>query len=369
MAGLAWTTTARWRPSWRRSTRSSGSSPPPTAMSSSPTSTASARPSSAGRPPRWRSVIETFGAAGINAIADAGQPRVPHLDRRAGQRAAARRAAPAGRARRRDAADRRQRQRGVLPDGRRRRTRCIELLGRQVASPVQFVKGLQTLYDGGCARVRRGRSEEGAARLRRGRPRRARRRRRACSPTTPSSATCRRSTRRCAACTRPGSASRRGAVAASARSRTDDPAQPTRPACDRSVPSRRRTTRLRRARLGRDRRHHRARPRAARRRSGADGRRPASRWSSPVPRSACPAPTRLRRRQRRPDPRRQQFIDAIPHAAAPAHARQEHHPAGQARGRASPAFETIDDEAEVIKLAGRAGALDLVAEFGIDAGA
>ena len=54
----------------------------------------------------------------------------------------------------------------------------VDILGRQVASPVQFVKGLQTLYDGGCARVRRGRPEEGAARVRRGRPRRARRLRR-----------------------------------------------------------------------------------------------------------------------------------------------------------------------------------------------
>ncbi len=58
--------------------------------------------------------------------------------------------------------------------------------GRQVAAPVQFVKGLRTLYDAGRARLRRGRPQEGTAGLRR---RRARRRRVLASPpTTPSSA-------------------------------------------------------------------------------------------------------------------------------------------------------------------------------------
>ena len=46
----------------------------------------------------------------------------------------------------------------------------IDLLGRQIASPVQFVKGLCTLYDAGCPGLRRGRSEAGAPRIRRGGP-------------------------------------------------------------------------------------------------------------------------------------------------------------------------------------------------------
>ena len=43
----------------------------------------------------------------------------------------------------------------------------LDILGRQVASPVQFVKGLQTLYDGRGAGIHRGRAEEGTAGLRR----------------------------------------------------------------------------------------------------------------------------------------------------------------------------------------------------------
>ena len=39
----------------------------------------------------------------------------------------------------------------------------LDLLGRQVASPVQFVKGLRTLYDAGRAGLRRSRAQEGAA--------------------------------------------------------------------------------------------------------------------------------------------------------------------------------------------------------------
>ena len=89
---------------------------------------------------------------------------------------------------------------GVVPQ-------MLDILAQQVASPVQFVKGLQTLYDAG-ARVF---VEVGPKKALQGfvddvLGDRSRRRRR-CSPTIRSSATSCRSTRRCAACTRPGSAS------------------------------------------------------------------------------------------------------------------------------------------------------------------
>ena len=63
--------------------------------------------------------------------------------------------------------------------------------------------------------------------------------------------------------------------------------------------------------------------------------------------------------------RGQQFIDVIP-PDAPRDARQAHHPAGQERPTATPVFETIEGEADVIKLAGRSGPLDAVEEFGLD---
>ena len=45
---------------------------------------------------------------------------------------------------------RRQRGRRALPDRRGVEAQIVDILGRQVASPVQFVKGLQTLYDAGA---------------------------------------------------------------------------------------------------------------------------------------------------------------------------------------------------------------------------
>ena len=65
----------------------------------------------------------------------------------------------------------------------------LDLLGRQVASPVQFVRGLHTLYDAGARVFVEVGPEEGAARLRRGRPRASTTTCSRCSPTTPSSAT------------------------------------------------------------------------------------------------------------------------------------------------------------------------------------
>ena len=62
----------------------------------------------------------------------------------------------------------------------------------------------------------------------------------------------------------------------------------------------------------------------------------------------------------------QQFIDAIPH-----HFRQQmvdlHITRLVKRESGDPTFETIDDEAEVVKLAGRHAPLDLVEQFGVDA--
>ena len=66
------------------------------------------------------------------------------------------------------------------PAGADRRDHAGRSLGRQIASPVQFVKGLQHALRRRSPGLRRGRTQEGPARLRRGRPGlRARRRRRA----------------------------------------------------------------------------------------------------------------------------------------------------------------------------------------------
>ena len=117
-----------------------------TAMSSSPTSTATRRPSSAAPRLRW-SVCRAVPAAGLTAV------RIPvsHAFHTASSRPPANRCATscgdwtcsAG------AADRRQRQRRVLPEH-ADVDAIVDILGRQVASPVQFVKGLHTLYDAGA---------------------------------------------------------------------------------------------------------------------------------------------------------------------------------------------------------------------------
>ena len=90
------------------------------------------------------------GAGGrVHGRAPAGEPRVPHrivapaseplrqvLERLRLQ-------APA-------LPDRRQRERRVLPVGPGRERAMLDILARQVASPVQFVKGLETLYAAGA---------------------------------------------------------------------------------------------------------------------------------------------------------------------------------------------------------------------------
>ena len=105
----------------------------------------------------------------LHGAADSGQPRVPHLDRRAGQRAA-----EGGRCADSTctphAADRRQRDGRVLPRGRRRRDD-----GRHPRPPGRITgavrQGPAHAVRRWCAGVRRGRPEEGAARVRRRRVR------------------------------------------------------------------------------------------------------------------------------------------------------------------------------------------------------
>ncbi|MGB9303523.1 MAG: acyltransferase domain-containing protein, partial [Mycobacterium sp.] len=62
----------------------------------------------------------------------------------------------------------------------------------------------------------------------------------------------------------------------------------------------------------------------------------------------------------------QQFIDTIPHRLRRAMV-DRHITRLVKRASGDPTFETIDNEAEVIKLAGRGAPLDVVAEFGVDA--
>ena len=62
----------------------------------------------------------------------------------------------------------------------------------------------------------------------------------------------------------------------------------------------------------------------------------------------------------------QQFIDTIPHSVRRA-VLDRHITRLVKRASGDPTFETIDNEADVIKLAGRAAPLDVVSEFGVDA--
>ena len=83
--------------------------------------------------------------------------------------------------------------------------RMLDILGRQVASPVQFVKGLHTLYEAGARVFVEVGPKTRAAGLRRGRARLgARRRPHAVHQPPEERRPARRSTPRCAACTRPG---------------------------------------------------------------------------------------------------------------------------------------------------------------------
>ena len=114
----------------------------------------------------------------VQRSAVAGQPCVPHVDCGAGQRAAAAgtRAPASGIAARADGGEP---ERRVLSDGPGVVPQMLDILARQVASPVQFVKGLSTLYDAGARIFVEVGPEEGAAGIRRGRAGRPRGRGRA----------------------------------------------------------------------------------------------------------------------------------------------------------------------------------------------
>ena len=89
--------------------------------------------------------------------------------------------------------------------------------------------------------------------------------------------------------------------------------------------------------------------------------------SSPARRSACPASSASSTTRTSPGSSpAQQFIDTIPHRLRRAMVDQ-HITRLVKRESGDPTFETIDNEADVIKLAGRHAPFDVVAEFGVDA--
>ena len=114
------TTAARWRPYGAARGDRADRRARSTATSSSPTSTARIRPSSAAPPRPSSRRSAAFEQAGHTRRPHPCQPRVPHLDRGAGQRAAAADAV-AAEAARAPAPDRGQCRRRVLPDRRARR--------------------------------------------------------------------------------------------------------------------------------------------------------------------------------------------------------------------------------------------------------
>ena len=203
----------------------------------------------------------------------------------------------------------------------------LDLLAAQVASPVQFVRGLTTLYDSGARSFVEVGPEEGPAGFRRRRPRR--RRRVPWRRTTPNWATRPPSTRPCAGSTRRASASAEAdlgdgavvaetAVAAVPSDRVDDAAPLAEPVV------------ITGAALGLPGAPHVFDDaNIARILHGEQG--------------IDVIPTRIR----------QEMLDK--------------HITRLVKGESGARFETIDSPADVIKLAGRAGEFDLGAEFGVDA--
>ena len=128
-----------------------------------------------------------------------GQPRLPHRDRGAGERAAARDAPAAGPARARSCRSSPTSPASSIRPATALEEQMLDMLGRQVASPVQFVEGPAHALRRGRAGLRRDRAR--STRCRASPPTcSATTRSSAWPPTTPSTATCRRSTTRCAAC-------------------------------------------------------------------------------------------------------------------------------------------------------------------------
>ena len=186
--------------------------------------------------------------------------------------------------------------------------RCIDLLAQQVASPVQFVKGLETLYDAGARVFVEVGPKRALAGLRRGRARRPRRRASRSPPTTRSAGD--------VVVVQPGALRplrrrprRRGGRRARRRSslRRPRPARAGPPPAPSDRQRRAPRLRARCARAGAGagdrrrprpplRRVPRPRHRDLPRRGGPAPSTPrsrASRWSSPAPRSACRAVERV----------------------------------------------------------------------------
>ena len=199
----AWTTTAPWRRSSPRSPRSSASSTAIDGYVVVANINSTSQAVIGGATDAVERAVEAFPAAGHQRHPDPGQPRVPHLDRGAGERTTAAGAAPARRARHRGCRSSSNVTGEFYPTTPTPR-RCSTCSGRQVASPVQFINGLQTLYAAGArvfVEVGPKKALHGFVEDVLGSTTTSSR----CSPTTRRSATSPRSTRRCAGCTRPGS--------------------------------------------------------------------------------------------------------------------------------------------------------------------
>ncbi len=246
---------------------------------------------------------------------------------------------------------------------------------------MQFVRGLHTLYDAGARVFVEVGPEEGPARLRRGRPGRATTTSSRCSPTTRRTATSPsfnaalcglwaaglgyRPADRLAADRRHRRRRPAAAPARSPRRRPISPGAPARtpselrhaagmPAPRGSTMSTDRTSSSATSSPTSWSRACAAPARPRRRRAGHVLPAFPSRSSSPVPRSACPACEHVfddENLQRILDG--QQFIDTIPHRF-----RQQmvdmHITRLVKRESGDPTFEAIDDEADVVKLAGTA---------------
>ena len=133
-----------------RSTWSRRSWPKSTATSSPPTSTAAAQCVIGGASRGGASRPSTASSAkGFQARAPPGEPRLPHADRGAGQRAAAAGARPAATFALPQLAGRHQRHRRLLPD---RSVEAIkDLLERQIASPCSGSRGSRRSTPRACA--------------------------------------------------------------------------------------------------------------------------------------------------------------------------------------------------------------------------
>ena len=134
------------------------------ATSSSRTTTATARPSSAARPPRSRPRVEAFQRAGVTAVAHPGQPRLPHEDRRAGDRPVHAASSSGSASRRRSSRSSRTSRATSTRRTATSRPKVIDLLSRagRLARPVR--EGARDALRRRRPRLRRGRPEEGRSR-------------------------------------------------------------------------------------------------------------------------------------------------------------------------------------------------------------